>query len=201
MQDLQPNDVPPVLGPTARMLDAIAEADLDGMRAFGPFNALGVGGHESWRNFLTSIADPQRYDWAAIESLADMNIVNRVLERVSALAEHCPENRRLIHGDFGSNNVLTDGRSITGVIDWSEASIGDPLYDVANIFFWSTWLDCMNQQARYLEIHIPDFPKLSERLLCYQLRIGLAEIYQNATERNTDALNWTTSRCRELIGL
>jgi aminoglycoside phosphotransferase (APT) family kinase protein len=39
-----------------------------------------------------------------------------------------------VHGDFGSNNVLADGEHITGVVDWSEAMIGDPLYDVANIF-------------------------------------------------------------------
>jgi hygromycin-B 4-O-kinase len=199
LQDLNPQDVPPVLAPTARILDAIAQSDLDDMSGFGPFNARGAGSYETWRDFLTSVADPQRYDWAAADSLADMNIVNRILERLARLAAHCPETRKLVHGDFGSNNVLTDGRHITGVIDWSEASIGDPLYDVANIFFWSTWLDCMQQQARYFETQLADLPELRERLLCYQLRIGLAEIYQNAIERRTDALAWATSRCRELI--
>jgi hygromycin-B 4-O-kinase len=84
------------------------------------------------------------------------------------------------------------------VLDWSEASIGDPLYDVANIFFWSTWLDCMQQQARYFEAFMRS-PKLRDRLLCYQLRIGLAEVYQNAIEGREDALAWATLRCRELI--
>jgi hygromycin-B 4-O-kinase len=202
LQDLHPQDVPPILGPTAQILNVIAESDLDDMIGFGPFNARGAGNYESWRDFLMSVADPHQYDWAAVDplvDLVDMDIVNRLLERLEGLVVHCPETRGLVHGDFGSNNVLTDGRRITGVIDWSEASIGDPLYDVANIFFWRTWLDCMQQQARYFEAHLAGFPKLSDRLLCCQLRIGLAEIYLNAIERKTDALAWSTSRCRELI--
>jgi hygromycin-B 4-O-kinase len=199
LQDLHPEEMPPVLGPTARTLDAIAESDLDEMSGFGPFNAHGIGRYETWQDFLTSVADPHRYDWPAVQSLADMDSVNRLLERLDGLVVHCPETRGLVHGDFGSNNVLTDGRRITGIVDWSEASIGDPLYDVANIFYWRTWLDCMQQQARYFEKHLADLPKLSDRLLCYQLRIGLAEIYQNAIQGKADALAWATSRCRELI--
>jgi hygromycin-B 4-O-kinase len=124
--------------------------------------------------------------------------VKRFLPRLQALAQHCPEIRRLVHGDFGSNNVLTDGRRIIGVIDWSEAMIGDPLYDVANVFFWRDWLVCMRQQARYFELHPESSPNLRERLLCYQLRIGLGEIYQNAMLGNTEATAWAASRCRAL---
>jgi hygromycin-B 4-O-kinase len=199
LQDLDPHDVPPLLAPTAEILDVIAESNLDNITGFGPFNARGVGRYDSWRDFLTSIANLDQYGWPAVHSLVDMDIVSRLLDRLNGLAAHCPETRKLIHGDFGSNNVLTDGFRITGVIDWSEASIGDPLYDVANIFFWSTWLDCMHQQARYFESHLAGFPNLSNRLLCYQLRIGLAEIYQNATQQKMDALVWAISRCRDLI--
>ena len=67
------------------------------------------------------------------------------------LSENMQDFRNLVHGDFGSNNVLYDGTSITGVIDWSEGHDGDPLYDVANIFFWRTWLDCMDLLASFLE--------------------------------------------------
>jgi hygromycin-B 4-O-kinase len=107
------------------------------------------------------------------------------------LLSACPETRALIHGDFGSNNVLTHDGAITGVIDWSEAAIGDSLYDVANILFWRPWLPCMELQARYFESQRPDLLAHTERLLAYQLRIGLAEI-QCGSE-------WAFDRCRELI--
>ncbi len=37
----------------------------------------------------------------------------------------------LIHLDFHPLNVLTDGRRITGVVDWTNAAAGDPWADVA----------------------------------------------------------------------
>ncbi|MFI6298841.1 phosphotransferase family protein [Nonomuraea sp. NPDC050790] len=36
-----------------------------------------------------------------------------------------------IHGDLQLSHVFVDGDEITGIIDWSEASQGDPLYDLA----------------------------------------------------------------------
>lgn len=52
------------------------------------------------------------------------------------LAGSCPEERGPIHGDSGSSNLLTDGRRITGIIDWDRGAFGDPLYDVANLLSW-----------------------------------------------------------------
>jgi hygromycin-B 4-O-kinase len=182
LQDLNRDALTPVLGPTARVLDEIAKSDLACMTGFGPFDANGIGKYESWRDFLIHTAVPE------------IKQMNPFLRRLEALIEHCPEISGLIHGDFGSKNVLTDGRRITAVVDWSEAMIGDPLYDVANVFFWRTWLDCMEQQARYFETYRPDLPDLNDRLLCYQLRIGLSEVFSKS-----DAAGWAMSRCGELV--
>ena len=35
------------------------------------------------------------------------------------------------HGDLQITHVFVDGDEVTGVIDWSEASRGDALYDLA----------------------------------------------------------------------
>ncbi|MEM6994984.1 MAG: phosphotransferase [Myxococcota bacterium] len=40
----------------------------------------------------------------------------------------CPET--LIHGDLTIDNVLADGETLTGIIDWGGAGPGDPRYDV-----------------------------------------------------------------------
>lgn len=37
----------------------------------------------------------------------------------------------VIHGDLVSDHVLTDGRSITAIIDWSDAKVADPADDLA----------------------------------------------------------------------
>ncbi|MGO4831689.1 phosphotransferase family protein, partial [Rhizobiaceae sp. 2RAB30] len=133
-------------------------------------------------------------DWPATG--VDKERVARLLDIMLDLTNHCPEEWRLIHGDFGSNNVLTDGRCITGVIDWSEAMYGDPLYDVANILSWRSWVHCMEEQARHLEhsgrLGNPD------RLRCYQLRIGLAEIYENAVAGTDENVSWALARCETI---
>jgi hygromycin-B 4-O-kinase len=199
LQDLNPRGLPVLLDPTARVWGAISESELGEMRGFGPFDPSGHGKYESWRDFLISIGDEQRYDWPAIGHMVPYDEISRLLEHLRRLVEQCPEMRALVHGDFGSNNLLTDGRQITGVIDWSEAAIGDPLYDVANIFFWRTWLECMGQQASYFELQLGDSTAHGDRLLCYQLRIGLAEIYAHAIEDNRAVLSWALARCRYLI--
>lgn len=41
----------------------------------------------------------------------------------------------LIHGDFGTWNMLYSDGQITGIIDWGEAGIGDPAIDVMEIIY------------------------------------------------------------------
>ena len=38
-----------------------------------------------------------------------------------------------IHGDLQVDHVFTDGDEVTGVLDWSEASQGDRLFDIATL--------------------------------------------------------------------
>lgn len=61
------------------------------------------------------------------------------------LAEVIAHNRRLaetvlrpwtpvfIHGDLQVDHVFIDGETVTGVLDWSEASQGDALFDLATL--------------------------------------------------------------------
>lgn len=44
----------------------------------------------------------------------------------------------LIHNDFADWNLLTDGKTVTGVIDWDECVAGNPIQEIA---CWSTFFD------------------------------------------------------------
>jgi hygromycin-B 4-O-kinase len=155
-----------LLTATADAMQRIAESDVSGIDGFGPFAAAeGTARHGSWREYLSDTREyvfPPEWD------------VSRYLRQLERLVPKCAEVRALVHGDFGSNNVLTVADRITGVLDWSEAMIGDPLYDIANIFFWRSWLPCMEMQARFSEA--AQLEQAREPLLCYQLHIGLREL-------------------------
>lgn len=194
LQDLSCEQLSASLIPTARVLQAIKESDISGTAGFGPFNATGVAPFASWRQYLRSIADPQLYDWNLVAKICPSVTMEPILETVIHLSDFCPETRHLVHGDFGSNNVLIEGDRITGVIDWSEALFGDPLYDIANIFFWRTWLMCMEDLATFYERTLLLDSHMRERLLCYQLQIGLRETYGRALTGDPNGTLWAASR-------
>lgn len=198
LQDLPPAELPAVVARVDKVMRAIAEAPLRGTKGFGRFDADGIGEHESWRSFVAAVADPRHYDWTRCGLAIDRRWIERHLSLLNDLIPMCPETRNLVHGDFGSNNVLTDGLAITGVIDWSEALFGDPLYDVANIFFWRPWLACMEAQARFFETHRSDLSANARTLRCYQLRIGLQQVFECALAGDMADLRWAMARCDEV---
>lgn len=196
LQDLDIQREPQLLSATAAVLKTIAGSDVSDTRGFGRYDHRGIGRFGSWGEFLN---EPASYHWETLARAVDMGLIGRSLACIHELASFCPETRKLIHGDFGSNNVLAAGGKITGVLDWSEASIGDSLYDIANIFFWRTWLDCMEQQSRYFEEYLPASADFGKRLLCYQLRIGLEELYTQARQRQAATVEWASGRLNALL--
>lgn len=44
----------------------------------------------------------------------------------------------LVHNDFADWNLLTDGKDVTGILDWDECVGGDPVSDIA---CWSTFFE------------------------------------------------------------
>lgn len=87
---------------------------------------------------------------ARTEALEDVEYVTRTAphliarEWVTFLSEppaprdESNEGGRLVHGDLAAEHILYDaaGRSLAGVIDWSEVSIGDPSVDLAGVLHW-----------------------------------------------------------------
>lgn len=73
------------------------------------------------------------------------------------------------------------------MIDWDCAGIGDPLMDVAGTAFWSHHLVCMQQQAADFDAHLSHWPGYRDRLLCYQLRIGLEELHEAGDDAGSAA--------------
>lgn len=44
-----------------------------------------------------------------------------------------PHPRLVIHGDFGTGNILVDSGKVSGIIDFAGCAIGDPAYDLASL--------------------------------------------------------------------
>ncbi len=178
----------------AGTIAAIAASDVTDTTGFGRFDGLGgSAAHATWRAFLLSVADPRAYDWRVAAGRVDMALVSRALAAVADLCRHCPEERRLVHGDFGSYNLVSDGQRITAVVDWNLALYGDPLYEWANVHFWG------EERLRPVLACFGPPAEASVRLLCYALRIGLEELHRAGTGDNPVDIGWLTARCAALL--
>lgn len=77
----------------------------------------------------TRLAD--ECDWLLANEVLPTDVItrNRRLAEV-ALRPWAPA---FIHGDLQVDHVFVDGDKVAGVVDWSEASQGDALYDLATL--------------------------------------------------------------------
>jgi hygromycin-B 4-O-kinase len=198
LQDIDTRQLEHLVQPVSAVMDEIAAADITMIAGCGPFDANGQGAFADWQSYVGVVTDPRHYDWQSTGLSVDGTALRPLLEHVERFAATCPNRRSLVHGDFGSNNVLAEGGRVTAVIDWSEAMVGDPLYDIANILFWRPWLACMEAQASFFETLQPW--RLAEKtsLLGYQLRIGLENIYQAALALDQADLDWALARCKAI---
>lgn len=188
-----------LLGALVELMEAIADAgSRSGAAAgFGPFDGSGGGAYGSWCDYLASFVEGERLDWGSLAGSIDMAMVDEMRALVGLYSACCPEEHSLIHGDFGSFNLITDGGRITAVIDWDRAAFGDPLYDVANLIFWGEEL--LAPLIERLAEQGGAIPRWAERTYCYQLCIGLQELYDSATGRTPVDLAWLTDRATALL--
>src|SRR5262245_31792209 len=87
--------------------------------------------HRSWLGFLQGICGDAR-------RLADRSVVAAAVAEAAAAAidAHADalavvEVGSLCHGDLKAAHLLVDTGRLAGVIDWGDAAVGDPLWDIA----------------------------------------------------------------------
>lgn len=157
------------------LIDDIRNTQLPLPPTFGWWERSGEGLNRTWNSYLLPISSSDGYHWPQLmrEGRVDCQLLQMAQEVLATLTRFCPEERHLIHGDFGLQNVLSDGQSITGVIDWGEARYGDFLYDVAWLdFCWPSYSFSEILYRRFLTIGL-QVQNYQERLLWYKLHCAL----------------------------
>lgn len=123
---------PVFLGGISDVLAALHSIALEG---FGTGTAAGGrlrGVNHSWLAALQLRAASALT--AADAGLVPSQLIERVVEAVArnSVLLHLDEGR-LLHGDLHPRHVYATADEITAVIDWGDANVGDPHYDLARI--------------------------------------------------------------------
>ncbi|HET9200602.1 MAG TPA: phosphotransferase [Dehalococcoidia bacterium] len=205
LQDQQPADVAALVGPLFEVWAELRRCDVSDTSGFGWFDDRGKAYSSSWQDYLRAEADGWEENREQGKQLVGRD-PGDLLELYRLLIDSCPEERKLVHGDFGSNNVVVDQGRVTAVLDWDHAMYGDPLFDVATARFWATWLECMAQQTQVFDERLSHLPNYEDRVLCYALYTGFHMFLEGGEHRlmeggapiADDIVRWAETRCREV---
>jgi len=134
-------------------------------------------------------------------SAADRAVLSGVAGRVPRLFEGRPA--VLAHGDFAPVNVLTEGGSLSGLLDFESVRLADPLFDAA----WWAWAVSFSS-ASALEAAWPEFlhgaaidpaePRLTDRVRTLQL-LRMLELLADPTTLSPDVRGVVDTRLKEMI--
>lgn len=153
-------------------LENIHAVDITKTNGYGYWNPDGNAIHATWKENLLAINNGIE-EWKKMHTKPYFNqdILERVYEALEALIVYAPEERYLLHGDYGFSNVIADGEKITAVLDWGQAQYGDFVFDIA-------WLDTWQHEISYEAIFADYYksknklvPHMAERIKCYKLWI------------------------------
>jgi len=184
---------------SSRVVDILAElgrTDTSPTTGFGSFDAQGKAPHQRWSEYLLNVSQPNFCDWSLIGDRSERRHVEAAIRMIEGLAPADPPGRGLIHGDFGAANLISDGRTVTAIIDWDRAMIGDVAYDQANIFFWG---EARLEAARSILTHQHSGDHAwARRIRCYQLHICLQELSESLTGLTPVDPGWLLARCADL---
>ena len=185
-------------------LDAIHAADPGTTSGFGSWDPMSLDGeHQSWRDVLLDTATPG--DAALMTTWRDADGDDRLVEQAHRdlvrLAERAPETRRVIHSDFGFNNVLLDSGRLVAVLDWDTSGYGDPAMDLAWLAFFDTTDTVLPSYKRHAIRSGRDLRGLDDRVRAGVLHIGLGTGRWCAQREQWDFQRWTGERMAQLAGL
>ncbi len=157
----------------------INQIDITETKNFGDWLKFNEASHSSWREFLVEYTQT-KLDYLLNyfkDNAEEIKYVETLGERIRELFEYCPEEKYLIHGDYGLHNVIaTEEGEITGILDWELSKFGDFVYDVSWLDYWGKY-DNQTYKENYLEYYETQkgetIVNYSERTLCYILCVSL----------------------------
>ena len=107
---------------------------------------------EKYANFPDYLTDNIKQKMARMKKFKQTNKILKDLLSIIGnpdIKNFFPDKERttLIHGDLIIHNLLTDGRNLTGVLDWELALFGDPDYDLLRLFYYQECAKAYQEQG------------------------------------------------------
>lgn len=199
-------DVTPYIPAIIAISEAMRLADVSGTSGYGWLNAQTSDGRfDGWASHLRMIADEEPEEmfygkWHRMfeETLLERDVFERYFAQMDALLSYCPETRYLVHGNLSLPNIIGQHGRVTAVVDWADARYGDFLFDVACLNLWYSELNFAQQFHDFYAQSATDVTNFDQRVLCYQLYIGIDALRFFAKINDARAYAWIKGRLAAL---
>ena len=205
LDTLSQADYDQVLPELIRLLDAIHQTDVSDYAGYGSFADNGFAACSSWHTYLAEIKNEESEElfygkWHRLfdETYLDRGLFYRLYQQMADHLPFCSEERYLLHGDYGFDNVLVKGGAVSGILDWSQAKYGDPLYEVARLDFWSPDTGYRSRFHEYYQAQDGGVSAFAERIRCYQCHNAMDALRFFAKNGDKQAYDWIVKRIAEL---
>lgn len=204
LDELSPQAAAQILPKVVATLDAIHQVDVSGTQGYGWLDEAANGRFSSWPAFLLSVFNETEGDfygfWHGLfeTSFLERPLFDQLYTEMQYLFPYLPEERYLVHGDYGFNNVLAQDGEITAVIDWN-AKYGDFIFDIARLSFISPDVGYPDRFLRYYAAQNRQVPHFVERLRCYQCYTALDGLRFFAKMDQPDGYAWVKERITAVL--
>lgn len=102
----------------------------------GYVHAVVFAGHSGWQDSLTQYTDETRA------------VLARLKQRMVGKEQVALRTDDICHGDMGTDNVLVEGSTVSGIVDWDAAGEGDRALDLSKLLFYSYHVDNIRELLR-----------------------------------------------------
>lgn len=204
LNDMEPQEIEQVLPKLFDTLLAIHTLDSSDYLGWGLTDASGQGRFASWQAYLLSFYNQKfPFTWKQLiqDTFMEQEIYDKALAMILKDLEFCFADKYWVHGDFGFDNVMSDGQQITGVLDWAELLLGDYVYDIAYLEFWSEDVCYKQQWQNWVKDREIDLSRcyFEERLRCYMLHIGLKGLAIAAIRNDPEDYVQVRARIQQIL--
>ncbi len=211
VEELSSPEFEEISQPLIQLLSALRDADISNSVGYGGWDKYGKGAHDSWKKYLLNVKNDSENNLAGgwWDNLNKSSIGTKNFDQLyfkfKSLVNKCPESRELIHSDLLNKNLLVSNSKISAVIDWQCSLYGDSLYEIA----WFAYNTLWHPQIRttgFLEKALIEYKSSSsnlsnieERMLCYQIHIGLGSIAYNSFKKNWEMVEKSVDFTQQLV--
>ena len=216
LDELPPEAAEQIVPKEIATLDAIHQVDVSGTQGYGWLDETAVGQRgvgqlpvglfPNWESFLLNVFNETEGDfygfWHGLfeTSFLERPLFDKLYAEMESLFPYLPDERYLVQGDYGFNNVLAKDGEITAVIDWN-AMLGDFLFDVARLNFIAPDVGYPDRFLRYYAAQNRHVPNFAERLRCYQCYNALDGMRFFAKMDQPGGYDWVKGQITAVLGI